>query len=483
MKLRLVARVLALLSAMISIFMFWPLFWAFLDGTPDVKAFSVSIAIGFLIAAFLYILGRQDSFQDIGIREAFAVVTLSWVTASIIGGLPYLLNGTAATFTDAFFEAMSGFTTTGASILTNIEAEPRGILFWRDLTHWLGGMGIIVLSLAILPFIGVGGMELYKAEVPGPIPEKMTPRIQQTALLLWGVYIFLSALQSILLLFGGMNLFDALTHTFGTMATAGFSPKNASVAHYGSAYIDWVITIFMFLAGSNFALHYHFLQGKWDAWWKDGEFRVYFSITTCCTFIITILLLRKGIYSNIFEALRYAAFQVVSIITTTGFVTADYELWPIFTQFLLLILMFIGGCAGSTGGGIKNLRIMVLVRHAYTELYRLLHPKAIIHTKIGDRTLSKEIVGSITAFFLLYIGLFTLATLLMTGLGLDLVSAISSVAATLGNIGPGLAIVGPTKNYALIPDIGKWILSFCMLLGRLELYTVLILCVPATWRR
>jgi trk system potassium uptake protein TrkH len=239
----------------------------------------------------------------------------------------------------------------------------------------------------------------------------------------------------------------------------------------------------MFLAGSNFALHYHFLQGKWDAWWKDGEFRVYFSITTCCTFIITILLLRKGIYSNIFEALRYAAFQVVSIITTTGFVTADYELWPIFTQFLLLILMFIGGCAGSTSGGIKNLRIMVLVRHAYTELYRLLHPKAIIHTKIGDRTLSKEIVGSITAFFLLYIGLFTLATLLMTGLGLDLVSAISSVAATLGNIGPGLAIVGPTKNYALIPDIGKWILSFCMLLGRLELYTVLILCVPATWRR
>lgn len=483
MKFRLVARVLALLSSMISIFMLWPLSWAIMDGSTDAKAFVMSIAVGFMVALLLYGWGKRGNFQDLGIREAFAVVTLSWVTASIIGALPYFFHGTAPTFTDAFFEAMSGFTTTGASILTNIEAQPRGILFWRDLTHWLGGMGIIVLSLAILPFVGVGGMELYKAEVPGPIPEKMTPRIQQTALLLWGVYVFLSALQTVLLLFGGMDLFDSLTHTFGTMATGGFSPKNTSVAHYNSAYIDWVITIFMFLTGCNFALHYHFLKGKWNAWWKDGEFRVYFFISLGCTVAITALLLIKDIYSNVFDALRYAAFQVVSIITTTGFVTADYELWPVFTQLLLLILMFIGGCAGSTGGGIKNLRIMVLVRHAYAELFRLLHPKAIVHTKVAGRTISKEIVGSITAFFLLYIGIFTLASLVMTALGLDIVSAISSVAATLGNIGPGLALVGPTKNYALIPNIGKWVLSFCMLLGRLELYTVLILFVPATWKR
>lgn len=483
MRLRLVARVLALLSAMISLFMLWPLSWAILDKSQDVQAFAFSIVSGFCISLILHLWGKQENYQDLGVKEAFAVVTLSWVTASIIGGLPYYLYGAAPTFTDAFFEAISGFSTTGASIFTDIEALPRGILFWRDLTHWLGGMGIIVLSLAVLPFIGVGGMDLYKAEVPGPIPEKMTPRIQQTALLLWGVYVFLSILQTILLLFGGMNLFDALTHTFGTMATGGFSPKNFSVGYYNSPYIDWVITIFMFLAGCNFVLHYHFLRGKLNAWWKDEEFRFYFWITTGSTLAITALLLRKSIYTNIFDALRYAAFQVVSVITTTGFVTADYELWPVFTQFLLLILMFIGGCAGSTGGGIKNLRIMVLARHARTELYRLLHPHAIIQTKVAGHTIPKETVGSISAFFLLYIGLFTLASLIMTLLGLDLVSAISGVAATLGNIGPGLGMVGPTKNYAAIPAAGKWVFSLCMLLGRLELYTVLILLIPATWRK
>lgn len=483
MKLKIVSKVLALLAAIVSLSMLWPLWWAYADGSADFYPIVKSIACGLGIAVLLYVLGRKTSYNDLGIKEAFAVVSFSWILASAIGGLPYLFNGTVSNFTDAFFEAMSGFTTTGASILTNIEANPRGILFWRDLTHWLGGMGIIVLSLAILPFLGVGGMQLYKAEVPGPIPEKLTPRVQQTALLLWGVYILLSALETFFLMSGGMDVFGALTHTFGTMATGGFSPLNASIGQYDNPYFDWVITVFMFLAGANFALHYFVLRGKLWAWWRDEEFRFYSMIILFSILTVTAFLRFSGTYGSLSESLRYAAFQVVSITTTTGYVTADYERWPYYAQYLLLALMFIGGCAGSTGGGIKNLRIMVLIRHVKAELYRLLHPRSIVQVKIGGSVVGKDVLESVTAFFILYIGLFAVFTLVMAGLGMDVVSSISSVAATLGNIGPGLGIVGPTKNYYFVPAFGKWVLSLCMLLGRLEIYTVVMLMVPGTWRR
>ena len=483
MRFRVVLKVLSLISGIVALFMLWPLAWAIWDGSADVNPFMESIAAGLVFSAALFLIGRDADYADLGVREAFAVVTFSWVVASVVGGLPYLLHGTVPSFTDAFFEAMSGFTTTGASVLSDIEANPRGILFWRDLTHWLGGMGIIVLSLAILPFLGVGGMQLYKAEVPGPIPEKLTPRVQQTALLLWGVYVLMSVAQTVLLMLGGMNLFESLTHTFGTMATGGFSPLNKSIGQYNSAYFDWIITIFMFLAGANFTLHYLFLKGKWGVFWKDDEFRFYTYVTGGATLIVSVLLLATGTYAGVADALRYAAFQVVSMITTTGFVTADYETWHPGTQIVMLLLMFVGGCAGSTGGGIKNLRIMLVLRHVKMELLRILHPQGIMTCRVCGKPVPRDAITSVTAYFILYIALFATATIVMACLGLDIVTAISSVAATIGNVGPGFGSVGPMDNYAGVPAAGKWVLSLCMLLGRLELYTVVLLFLPVTWRR
>ncbi len=483
MRLAVVAKVLSLLCAIISVFMFFPLAWSLSDGSHDLYPLLGGIGFGLVLSALLFALGYRAKAKDLGVREAFAVVSLSWIFASVIGGIPYLLFGTVPTFTDAFFEAMSGFTTTGASVLADIQSNPRGILFWRDLTQWLGGMGIIVLSLAILPFLGVGGMQLYKAEVPGPVPEKITPRVHQTALLLWGVYVLFSALQTGALMLGGMNLFESLTHTFGTMSTGGFSPLNGSIGQYGNPYFEWVIIIFMFLAGSNFVLHYLALRGDPGAWWRDHEFRFYVKIAAAAIISATAVLFFTGTYSNMSDSIRYGAFQVISIVTTTGFVTDNYELWPGFIQYLLLFLMFVGGCAGSTGGGIKNMRIMVLIRHVSAELHRLLHPRAIFTVRIGGRVLEREVISSVTAFFVMYIGLFALAALAMAALGLDVLTAIASVAATIGNIGPGLGTVGPSDNYAHIPIAGKWILSFCMLLGRLEIYTVMMIFVPGTWRR
>ena len=483
MRFMVILRVLGVLAAIISVFMFWPLGWALVDGSSDILPFVKSIAAGLSVSLAFLLISRKAKIRDIEVREAFATVTLSWVVASMIGGLPYLFNGTVPTFTDAFFEAMSGFTTTGASVLTDIQSNPRGILFWRDLTHWLGGMGIIVLSLAILPFLGVGGMQLYKAEVPGPVPEKLTPRIQQTALLLWGVYVFLSALEVAFLWVGGMNFFESLTHTFGTMATGGFSPLNGSIGQYKNPYFDWVIIVFMFLAGANFALHYMMLRGNLKTWWKDEEFRFYTILIFLAIVTATSFLYISGTYGSLLKSLRYAAFQVVSIVTTTGYVTADYEKWPFYVQYMLLFLMFVGGCAGSTGGGIKNLRIMLLLRHVRNELKRLLHPSAILHVRTGGQVVERDVLGSITAFFILYITLFAIAALVMSALGVDVLTSIASVAATIGNIGPGLGTVGPAENYAHIPLLGKWVLSFCMLLGRLEIYTVLILFMPEAWKK
>ena len=483
MRFMVILRVLGVLAAIISVFMFWPLGWALVDGSSDILPFVKSIAAGLSVSLAFLLISRKAKIRDIEVREAFATVTLSCVVASMIGGLPYLFNGTVPTFTDAFFEAMSGFTTTGASVLTDIQSNPRGILFWRDLTHWLGGMGIIVLSLAILPFLGVGGMQLYKAEVPGPVPEKLTPRIQQTALLLWGVYVFLSALEVAFLWVGGMNFFESLTHTFGTMATGGFSPLNGSIGQYKNPYFDWVIIVFMFLAGANFALHYMMLRGNLKTWWKDEEFRFYTILIFLAIVTATSFLYISGTYGSLLKSLRYAAFQVVSIVTTTGYVTADYEKWPFYVQYMLLFLMFVGGCAGSTGGGIKNLRIMLLLRHVRNELKRLLHPSAILHVRTGGQVVERDVLGSITAFFILYITLFAIAALVMSALGVDVLTSIASVAATIGNIGPGLGTVGPAENYAHIPLLGKWVLSFCMLLGRLEIYTVLILFMPEAWKK
>lgn len=325
-------------------------------------------------------------------------------------------------------------------------------------------------------------MQLFKAEVPGPTADRLKPRIQDTAKLLWGVYVLLTAVETVLLMFGGMNFYEALCHAFATLATGGFSTKNASVGAYQSAYIDWVVTFFMFLAGVNFSLHYHALRGRLREYWKSEEFRCYLGITLGATLLLVIVN-HGGVYQSLFQNLRYSAFQVTSILTTTGFGTADYEQWPVLSQYLLAFLMFIGGCAGSTGGGIKVLRILLLFKHAHVQIFRLIHPRAVRLVKLGDIPVDRDVMQSILGFFALYIGIFVFASFLMAASGLDLVSAGMSVIATLGNIGPGLGSIGPIDNYAHVAPFGKMVLIICMLLGRLELFTVLVLIFPTFWRR
>ena len=387
-----------------------------------------------------------------------------------------------STFADAFFESVSGFTTTGASVLTNIQMVPPGFLFWRSLTHWLGGMGIIVLSIAILPLLGVGGMQLYKAEVPGPVPDKLKPRIRDTAMVLWKVYVLFSAAETVLLMLGGMDLFQALCHTFGTMATGGFSTRQASIGSYHSPYIDTVVILFMLFAGINFSLHYQFLKGDLRAFWRNPEFRFFIGAV-----VIFVLAVSSNVYHTVYEtfseAIRFGAFQVISIITTTGYTTADFEKWPSLSQTILLFCMFLGASAGSTGGGMKCLRIMLLLKHSYKQLFSLIHPRAVTQVKLGGRPISDEVLHSIWGYFVLYLGVFIVSSFLLAAMGVDVATSFAAVAATIGNIGPGLGLVGPTDNYAHIPMLGKWLLIFCMLLGRLEIYTILILFVPEFWRK
>ena len=487
MRIGIVLRVLALISLIVTLFMLFPLLLAVYDGTGDRPALIASFAAGLLTSAFLFRSGsRRGVYEELGIREAVAVVGFSWVIASAVGALPYRLSGVTASYADAFFETMSGFTTTGATILTNIEALPRGLLLWRSLTHWIGGMGIIVLSLAVLPFLGVGGMELYKAEVPGPTPEKLTPRVQQTALYLWGVYVLLTVLETVLLAAGGMGFFDALNHSFSTIATGGFSTKNASVGHFNSAYIEWVVTFFMFVSGINFSLHFLALTGRWRAALRDEELRSYALLAAAASILIALFLLGQGFFERAEPALRAAAFHTMSLMSSTGFVTANYDLWPEFTRFLLLLLMVVGACAGSTGGGCKVVRFLLLGRQIQAEVRSLLHPRAVVNTRVNAQVVSIRSLSSVTAFFMLYIFILVLATLAVTAFGgpkLDFVASLSGVVACLSNVGPGLGALGPVENFSWLPEGVKWIFSFCMLAGRLELFAVLLLFVPETWTR
>jgi trk system potassium uptake protein TrkH len=409
------------------------------------------------------------------------IVSLGWVTASVFGCLPYLLSGAIPSFTDAFFETMSGFTTTGATILRDIERFPDGLLYWRSLTQWIGGLGIILLSVAILPLLGVGGMQLFKAEVPGVSVEKITPRISQTARILWLVYVLLTLLETALLLWAGLPLFDAVCHSFTTVSTGGFSIKNASIAHYASPNVDIIVIVFMFLAGISFTLHYRALRGEYKAYGRDGEFKFYALLILVVTLLVFIGIptLSSG---DLGWRIRAALFQVVSIVTTTGYVTADYELWFPAVQLILLVMMLSGACAGSTAGGMKLVRVIVLLKNGLNQMKALLHPKAVIPVRHNGRAVGQEIIGDVLAFLVLYVALFAVATIVMSATGLDMVSAAGSVAATIGNIGPGLGSVGAIDNYAHIPLFGKWVLTFCMLTGRLELFTVLVLLTPSFWR-
>jgi trk system potassium uptake protein TrkH len=480
MNITLTLRILGALLLFLAIALLFPVPFSWFYGDGAASSFILSSVISAVCGGLLFKLFNSE--KDLSIREGFAVVTFGWTLFALFGALPFVLSGAIPSYLDAFFETMSGFTTTGSTILTDIEVLPPSILLWRSLTQWLGGMGIIVLSLAILPMLGVGGMQLFKAEVPGPTTDRLKPRIQDTAKLLWGVYVLLTGVEVLLLMAGGMNFFDGLNHSFTTMATGGFSTRNASIAAYGSAYIEWVITLFMFLAGINFSLHYLALQGKIGDFIRNEELRFYTGLILFGTISITLLNMGST-YPDFLDNLRFSAFQVVSIMTTTGFGTADYEIWPVLCQYLLVFAMFIGGCAGSTGGGMKVARILLLFKHAHVQVFRLIHPRAVRLVKLGERPVDKEVMQSILGFFALYLGVFVAASFVMAGVGMDLPSAGASVIATLSNIGPGLGSVGPVDNFAHVPAFGKLVLAFCMLLGRLELFTVLVLVFPSFWRK
>ncbi|MFP4477752.1 MAG: TrkH family potassium uptake protein [Desulfatibacillaceae bacterium] len=482
MRWRLIISIVGILALFIGLSMVLPLGVALFYRDASVVPILQSMAVAVGGGGALYLATRKTRRQQLSHREGMAIVAVGWATAGLVGALPFYLGGMLPSFCDCAFESISGFTTTGSSLLSDIEAVPRGLLMWRSLTQWLGGMGIIVLSIAILPFLGVAGMQLYKAEVPSPVPDKLTPRIRDTAAVLWKVYAGFTAAEIVLLLVGGMSLFDATCHAFTTMPTGGFSTRNTSVGQFDSAYFDWVMVVFMLIAGINFSLHYQLLRGRPLALWRDPECRFFLGLVLVLVAVVT-MDVHLSVYHHMGLSLRYAAFQVSSLLTTTGYATADYELWPPLSQLILVLCMFVGASAGSTGGGMKVLRIMLLFKYTYRELFRLVHPRAVRQVKLGGRSVPEDVLTSICGFFILYVSLFVLASLILSAMGVDLVTSLAAVAATIGNIGPGIGGVGPMDNFSGMPYFGKWLLSLCMLLGRLEIYTVVILFVPEFWRK
>lgn len=483
MKIGIVSKFLSLIIITITGSMIFPLGWAVMDGSSDVRAFLLSGVTGALFAALLYAAGRNSKAEDMGPREAIAGVAFAWVAASLQGAMPYMLGGYIPNLTDAYFEAMSGFTTTGATIIREIEKCPRGILMWRAQTQWLGGMGIVVLVIAMLPLFGVNMTQLFKAESPGPVLEKVSPRIADMAMTLWKVYMGLTAAGVLMMMAGGASLYDSIAHIFTAVSTGGFSTHTDSVAFFRSAYIDYVLTLVMFLSGANFNLHLLALRGRTLSPYKDPEFKFYTGVVLLSTAMICAAVMEAGLFATVWEALRYASFQVVSVITTTGFVTADYALWPAFTQMLLLSLMAVGGCAGSTAGAIKCVRFQVVLKETGVELRQMIHPNAVLCIKQGKKIVSKNMVTSAACFIVLYILIWAVSSLAVSLMGNDIVTSISAVAATLGNVGPGLGTVGPIYNFADQCAAAKWIYTFDMLCGRLELYTVMVLFTRDIWKR
>lgn len=504
MNVRLALRALAAIVAMVGAAMATSaaVSWAMADDAHVVA--SLGYCAGATIVAALVVLVFVKGKGAFRFREGFAIVTFGWLFASAFGALPFVIVGHLHWY-DAFFETMSGFTTTGASVLDNtlvlrdasvlpsgIADLPAGLLYWRSMTHWMGGMGIVVLSLAVFPSLGLGAHQLYLAEVPGPTEDQITPRIADSAKILWGVYVLLSVAETALLRLGGMSLFDAWCHTCGTMATGGFSTNQASVGGFDSAYIDVVVIVFMFLAGSNFLLHFRALRGKPLNYFKDEEFRFYFGLLLVATVTVAMTLVGNTIVTTagkvipeagLLQSLRYAAFQVVSIMTTTGFATADFDLWPAYAALLLVVLMFVGGCAGSTGGGMKNSRVVLSLKYSSAQIERCVFRRAISNVRLNGMRIPESTVHKVLVFICLFVGLHVTFSLLLCALGVDdLVTAATAAIAALGNIGPGLGKVGATCTYAWMSPSAKLLLTIAMLLGRLELYTVLVLLVPSFYR-
>lgn len=479
MNYKIVIRVLAFLSIFLGLGMLLPLPFCYYYGSGDAQAFLISAAICFTLGILAFV--TNDKRTDLKTKDGFAIVTFGWIIMALLGSLPYMLSGAIPSFADAFFESMSGFTTTGATILSEIESLPKGILLWRSITHWFGGMGIIVLTIAILPFLGIGGMSLFKAESPGPISDRLKPRITQTAKLLWGVYVLLTATELGLLMVGGMDFYHSLNHAFATMATGGFSTRNMSLMNE-TPYTQYIIILFMFIAGTNFSLHYYWMRGDFKSVYKSTEFKVYVFIILFTSVIIFTEVFQH--YAGAVEpAIRDVLFHVVSVITTTGFATADFEQWSSAAQMMTLALMFIGGMAGSTSGGMKVIRVILLFKFAYNQFVKVLHPRAIVPIKIGDTRIDDKVIHDVLGFFVLYIGIIAASIYILIFFGLDLETAIGSAVTAINNIGPGLNLTGPTDNFGFLPDVSKWLLSFLMLVGRLEVLTVIILLAPSYWKK
>ena len=451
------------------------------DLIPLLQSIAVTITSGLILVIFF----KSKDKKDLSTHDGFAVVTLGWIAIVIFSAFPFYFSGTLD-YTNSFFEAMSGLTTTGATVLGHsstllIEDVPHGILFWRSFTQFIGGMGIIVFSIAILPMLGMGGVQLFRAEVAGPVADKITPRVKQTAKLLWGIYVGFVLILCLILKIEGMSWFDAICHSFTTIATAGFSTKNISIAAYGGL-IQWTIIIFMFLAATNFSLHYYFIaKGKFE-YYKDHEFRVYFGLCIIFSILFFINIVGTNKYQTDLLSFRHSVFAAVSILTTTGFSTENFNEWPEMSKMLLFFLFFIGGSAGSTTGGMKIIRSILVVKYLLYEVRKLLHPKGVFNITIGENTIDDNVVRATLGFYLFYILIFVFTAMVLSMTGLDVTTALTASASAIGNIGPGLGSIGPTDNWGHLTDLAKWLTSFCMLLGRLEIFTVVVLFSRSFWK-
>ncbi len=484
-NLRLVLRVMSSLALVESVLLLFVCLIPLIYGESDARFFLISSLISLAFSGLTYFLGRNPS-ASIGKREGSVIVTFTWIIFSLIGLLPFWLSGSIPSFTNAFFETISGFTTTGASILNNIEELSHGMLFWRSLTHWVGGLGIIVISLAILPVFSTSGTQLFAAETTGPTKDKIHPKINETAKRLFLIYITLTTAETILLLFGGMNLFDAVNHSFATIATGGFSTKQASIGYWDSAYIQYIISIFMILSGINFSLYYFGFKNKFQKVRENEELRYYIIVLFSFIFIVALSLIdfsKPFSFPVAEKAWRDSMFTVSSLLTTTGFSTVDYMYWKPLTWVILLIVMLTGASAGSTSGGIKLIRVVISGKACYYEFKRLIHPNAIIPIRYNGHLVREDILTRVLAFTLLYLVVAGFGILVLAISGMGFMESVGGMITCLGGVGPGFGLVGPSGNYNDIPEFSKWFLSLMMLTGRLELYTVLLLFTPAFWKR
>ena len=446
----------------------------------DAKAFLISILIVLVVG---FVLQRiKPASTDIYARDGFAIVSLSWIMMALFGTMPFVISGAIPSYTDAFFESVSGFTTTGATILQEVESLPKGILFWRSFTHWVGGMGVLVLMLAVLPSVKANTIHILQAESPGPYPGKLVPKMGQTVKILYLIYFVMTSVLIVFLLLAGMPLFDSLVHALGTAGTGGFSIKETSIGSYGNAIIEVIITIFMLLFGVNFSLYYQSIKGNFRSFLRDSEFRFYLG-----TVAVSIILITLNTYGSLFESLgeslRHASFQVGSIITTTGYSTTDFNLWPSFSKSILVLLMFIGASAGSTGGGMKCMRIVLMIKAVRREIIRIIHPRSVYAVKLGGKVVDEETLSGVIMFFFTYIFIFVISVLVVSLDGKDLVSNFTAVTASISNIGPGLGIVGPMGNFSGYSVLSKLVFTFCMFVGRLEIFPILLLLTPTSWKK